>query len=96
MNDSDTVDCLSATFGGGDMRFYFNPATGDLAGLEMQASDDQDPCTILFSDFRQIDGRFLPHHWIVRHGDDVYADLTITAWERTSAPAAAADGEKLP
>src|SRR6185369_11555541 len=84
-SDTELADCLAATFGGVDTQFYFNPNTGDLVGLSMQASDDQDPCEIVFSDVRPVEGRFLPHHWVVRHGDEVFADLTIKSWERPPA-----------
>jgi hypothetical protein len=47
----------------------------------MQAADDQDPCEIYFSDIRAVDGRRLPHHWVIRHGDETYADLAITGYE---------------
>ncbi|MEX2316360.1 MAG: serine protease, partial [Pirellulales bacterium] len=81
-SDAELTDCLSASYGGIDTQFHFDPAKGDLVGISMQASDDQDPCEIRFSEFREVEGRTLPHHWIVRHGDDVFADLTITSWER--------------
>jgi len=80
MSDTELADCLSGTFGGVETRFYCNPDTGDLIGLSMQASDDQDPCEIVFSEIRPEDGRFLPHHWVIRHGDEVFADLTVSSW----------------
>ena len=43
----------------------------------MQAADDEDPCEIYFGDIRPVDGRSLPHHWTIRHGDDVFADLNV-------------------
>ena len=48
----------------------FRSGEGDLVGIEMQAADDEDPCEIYFSDFRPVDGRRLPHHWTIRHGDE--------------------------
>jgi S1-C subfamily serine protease len=81
-DESVTVDCLAATYAGVDAKFYFDKTTGDMVGVEMQTSDDQDPCEIAFSDYREIDGRHFPHRWTVRHGDDVFAEFTITAWER--------------
>jgi hypothetical protein len=47
----------------------------------MQAADDQDPCVIYFSDIRPEDGRRLPHRWLIRHGDETFADLKITGYE---------------
>jgi S1-C subfamily serine protease len=86
------ADCLVGIYGGVETRFYFDPVEGDLIGLEMQATDDQDPCEIYFSDIRSVDGRQLPHHWLVRHGDDVFADLEITEYEwRTGAASTRAE-----
>jgi hypothetical protein len=80
-NDDELCDCLLAIHGGVETRFYFNPASGDLVGLELQLVDDEDPCEVYFSDIRPVGGRALPHRWLVRHGDDVFAEMTITSYE---------------
>ncbi len=80
-NDQHLPDCLVGIQGGVETRFYFDPVEGDLVGIEMQAADDQDPCEIYFSDFRPLDGRRLPHRWVIRHGDEVFADLRISTYE---------------
>ena len=80
-SDDQLADCLVGTYGDVEARFYFAPDTGDLIGMEMQASDDQDACEIYFADIRQVDGRSLPHRWTIRHGDDVFAELTISSYE---------------
>jgi serine protease Do len=79
-SDESLSDCLVAINGGVETRFLFNPENGDLVGIEMQLSDDEDPCEIYFDDIRSVDGRSLPHHWIVRHGDEVFADLKISSY----------------
>jgi hypothetical protein len=81
-SDGLLADCLAATHAGVNTNFYFDSDSGDMIGVEMQTSDDVDPCEIHFSDIRPVDGRRLPHRWTIRHGDDVFAELTITAWER--------------
>jgi serine protease Do len=86
-NDGELADCLAGSYGGVDTKFYFSQESADLIGIEMQAADDQDPCEIYFSDMREVDGRVLPHRWTIRHGDEVFADMTITGWEfRSSSP----------
>jgi S1-C subfamily serine protease len=80
-SDERLADCLSAIHGGVEVRFYFHPDQGDLLGLEMLASDDQDPCEIYFSDIREAHGRNLPHQWTVRHGDELFAELKIDAYD---------------
>jgi S1-C subfamily serine protease len=80
-NDTDLSDCMLAIHGGVETRFYFSPATGDLVGIETQLADGEDPCEIYFDDFQPMDGRSLPHHWIIRHGDDVFADVTVKSYD---------------
>jgi S1-C subfamily serine protease len=85
-------DCLVGIHGGVETRFYFDPIEGNLVGLELQAADDQDPCEIYFSDFRPVAGRRLPHHWIVRHGDELFADFEITSYDWRDKDDAAQEG----
>ncbi|MGE3242649.1 MAG: S1C family serine protease [Pirellulales bacterium] len=88
-NDKTQPDCLVGIQGGVKTRFYFDPQQGDLVGIEMQADDDQDPCEIYLSDFRPVDGRQLPFHWMIRHGDDEFAELTISDYNlAANAPSA--------
>jgi len=84
----DWPDCLVGIQGGVETRFYFDPVEGDLVGIEMQVADDFDPCEIYFDDFRPVDGRRLPHHWIIRHGDEVFAELAIVEYRLSVAAAA--------
>jgi serine protease Do len=88
-DDRHQADCLVGIHGGVESRFYFDPRAGDLIGIELWLADDQDPCEIHFSDIRPVDGRRLPHHWLVRHGDEVFADLTITSYDWPAGKAAA-------
>jgi hypothetical protein len=75
------VDCLVGSYSGEETRFYFDPTTGDLIGLEFFAGEDVDPCEILFSDIREQSSRHLPHRWEIRHGDHVYAVFEIASYE---------------
>jgi serine protease Do len=79
--DGKLADCLVGTHGGVEARFYFDPQSGDLVGLEMQASDDEDPCQIYFGDSREVFGRHLPHRWTVRHGDEDFAEINIDSYD---------------
>jgi serine protease Do len=83
------ADCLVGTCGGVESRFYFDPTSGDLVGIELWLSDDEDQCAIRFSDIRPVAGRRLPHQWAVRHGDETFADLTITSYDRPTDTTAA-------
>jgi S1-C subfamily serine protease len=86
-SEDELADCLLAIHGGVETRFYFHPDSGHLIGIEMQLADDVDPCEIYFDDFRPVEGRSLPHHWVVRHADEVFVDMKVTAYD-WSAPQA--------
>jgi S1-C subfamily serine protease len=86
-SDEKLSDCIAAVHGGVETRFYFDAESGDLAGIEMQSSDDVDPCEIYFGDMRDVDGRRLPHAWTVRHGDELFAELKIKSYGFASPPA---------
>lgn len=75
------ADCLVATHAGVETRFYFEPVKSQLVGIELYLSDDDDPCEITFDDIRPVDGRALPHHWVVRCGENVFADLQVTNYK---------------
>jgi len=90
-DDEKMADCIAAIHGGVETRFFFDPDSADLVGIEMQAADDEDPCEIHFSDIREVDGWHLPHHWIIRHGDEVFADLKIKSFELSAAVESSAD-----
>jgi hypothetical protein len=87
-SDDTMADCIVGIHGGVETRFYFDPASADLVGIEMQAADDEDPCEIYFNDIREVDGRRLPHQWTIRRGDETFAELRITSYELKSASAA--------
>ncbi len=80
-SDEKLADCLVGTTAGVESRFYFDPDSGHCTGLELRTADDEDPCEIYFDDIRQVDGRSLPFHWTIRHGDDVFADLKLSSYD---------------
>jgi serine protease Do len=74
-------DCLVGLFEGMEVRFFFAERSGDLTGIELHSADDADPCEINFSEFRELNGRRLPHRWWVRSGDAVFAELVVDRWD---------------
>ncbi|HEX4415493.1 MAG TPA: trypsin-like peptidase domain-containing protein [Lacipirellulaceae bacterium] len=84
--DDNLADCLVATAAGVEARFYFDAEKSNLIGLELYTSEDDDPCEITFDDIRTVDGRSLPYHWTVRHGDDTFANLNVTSYEFGATP----------
>lgn len=71
------VDVLAGLYKKADCRFMFHPTEGHLLAMEFYGDDESDPCEIFFSEYRQIDGRFLPGRIEVRVGDDPYATFKI-------------------
>jgi S1-C subfamily serine protease len=80
-DDENLADCLVATHAGVETHFYFDPDSGNLIGIALYVSDEDDPCEIYFDDIRPVNGRSLPHHWVIRHGDGLFADLAINSYD---------------
>lgn len=78
--DNSVEDCLVAYFEGMETRFFFADESGELTGIELFAADDADPCEISFSQYKDFAGRRLPQRWLIRHGDTLFAELVVDAW----------------
>ena len=72
-------DVLIGTHDVVETRFFCDPQSGRLIGLEMWPEPTVDPCEVYFDDFRAVPGGELPHRMTVRHGDQQFAELK---WER--------------
>lgn len=86
------ADVVVGNRGGVEARCYFDSATGDLLLLECYPMEGVDPCELIFSDFREVDGHFRPHALEVRFGDDRFTALTIDSFTVSSPPAAEETG----
>ena len=75
------VDVVRGTTGGVDCDFMFDPTDGTLLALEMYPKVDTDPCEVYFSDYREMDGRFLPYRMEVRNGDNLFGVFTIAKYD---------------
>ncbi len=75
----ENADVLLGLHGGVECRFLFDPADGRLLAVEMFATEDADPCEVLFTEYRELNGRLLPSRMEVRHGDDLYGVFKIDA-----------------
>ncbi|MEL0097415.1 MAG: trypsin-like peptidase domain-containing protein [Planctomycetaceae bacterium] len=74
-------DVLVATHSVIECRFYFSPSTGLLTSMEMYPDLGVDPCEIYFSEYESVNGRMLPRHMEIIHGDTIYGDLLIEDFE---------------
>lgn len=73
-------DVLVGTRDAIECHFLFDPQTGEMVGLEMWGDSTDDPCEVYFSEYREVDGRRLPHRLVVLHGDDVFGVLQVEKW----------------
>ncbi len=82
-------DVLHAVGDGVETRFYCDPSDGQLVCLEMFPDDGADPCEVYFSDYRENDGRLLPHRMEVRYENNLFGIFTLTNFDlQKSQPAA--------
>jgi hypothetical protein len=80
-------DTLMGTYNVIDSRFLFDPANGELAAVEFIPSADDDSCEIRFGDYREVDGRKLPHRMEVRNGDQLFGVITLKSVSFTTSEA---------
>lgn len=73
-------DVLLGRHAGVVCRYFFDPATGDLASVEAQLQEDLDPCELVFADYREQQGRWVPGRIEVRHGDNIYTIVAPRDW----------------
>jgi serine protease Do len=75
-----TFDVLLGRHAGVTCRYFFDSTTGDLVAVEMQPAEEFDPCELVFADYREQGGRWLPSRIEVRHGDEAYAVIAPREW----------------
>jgi serine protease Do len=54
---------------------------GTLIGFEVTAARGVDPCEVYLYDFKPVDGRTLPHKFLVQYGNDRFASFTIREYK---------------
>ena len=68
-------DTLVGTYRTVDVRFYFDPANGQLVLLELYPGQHVDPCEVYFDDYRDVNGVQMPHQMEVRYGNGIFGDF---------------------
>jgi S1-C subfamily serine protease len=75
------TEVLNAKSGVFTAKFYFSLGEGKDAGrlelMEVRISDTDDPCEVYFSDYREVDGRQVPHTLTVIYGDSVFGTIEL-------------------
>jgi hypothetical protein len=82
-----STEVMNTEHGTGRVKWFFEPKDHTLLGFECYLDWSSDPCEVVFLDYRQIDGRKLPHRITVRHGDKEFASYVIRSWGLTAAKA---------
>jgi S1-C subfamily serine protease len=67
------------------VKWYFSRQDHHMLGFEVSVVKDQDPCEVYLADFRSIDGRSLPHRLEVRHGNELFAVISINGYQLAAA-----------
>ncbi|MBC8875476.1 MAG: trypsin-like peptidase domain-containing protein [Planctomycetes bacterium] len=79
-------DVLVATHDVVEARFLFDPESGHLVGIEMFSDSSVDPCEVYLEDYRDVGGRQVPHSFVVRKGENIFAEFKVETVELTAAP----------
>jgi len=71
------VDILVATHDVIETRFHFDPDSGLLLHLEMDPTGSNDPCELVFDNWKKMGGQFLPQSIEVIHGDNNFGTFRL-------------------
>lgn len=82
------VDCavINTKYGSVECKWFFSLKDATLLGFETFVArsaenlEDRDPCEVYFYDYKDVDGKKLPHKMIVHYRDKKYATLTVTKY----------------
>jgi hypothetical protein len=83
------VDCavMLTKHGSTFCKWYFSLKDSTLLGFETfiardaEQTENRDPCEVYFYDYKDVDGRKLPHRMEVRFRDKRYAVLTVSNYK---------------
>jgi len=73
------IDCavLNTEHAAVKCKWYFDKSDNRLIGAEVWLSPTEDPCELYFSEFKEVDGRQIPHVIDVRPGDNHFGALRV-------------------
>jgi serine protease Do len=69
------AEVFIATRNVAELHFAFDPVSSQLVVLDMFADPAEDGCELRFSDYRDVNGRQVPHRVEVRHGDELFGQI---------------------
>jgi len=62
-------------------KWYFSKTDQTLLGFEIWIERNDDPCEVYLYDYKEVNGKKLPHRMEVRYGNDRYATLNIREYK---------------
>ncbi len=73
------ADVLVTKTSGVETKWYFSPKDHTLLGFEtaVKSDNEDDPCEVYLSDYREVNKRLLPHRMDVYYHDQHYATLKL-------------------
>jgi serine protease Do len=74
------TEVLNTEHGIGTVKWFFSMQDGTLLGMECYLDKNQDPCEIVFSDYKEVDGRKLPGRLTVRFADKDYSQIAVKSY----------------
>jgi S1-C subfamily serine protease len=66
-------------------KWFFSRSDGTLLGVEAFTEKDEDPCEVTFADYKEVDGRKLPHRMEVRFAGKEFGIITLSSYRFTPA-----------
>jgi S1-C subfamily serine protease len=78
------AEVLRTKHAGVPAKWYFSTkgeTKGQLLGFEVTPDHDEDPCEVYLFDYKDVDGRKLPHRIEVRYADKPYAVLNVEKYK---------------
>ena len=74
------TEVLNTEHAGVVCKWFFSRQDQTLLGMECYIEKDGDPCEITFLDYKDVNGRRLPHRLVVRYQDREYATFIIKSY----------------
>jgi len=75
------ADVLHTEYASVPAKWYFSKKDGKLIGFEVFTEPNADPCEVYLADYKEADGKQLPHRIEVRYGDGQFAVLTVKSFK---------------
>ena len=78
------TDVIHTEYASVPAKWYFSKKDGKLIGFEVFTEPNADPCEVYLADYKEVDGKQLPHRIEVRFGDGQFAVLTVKSFKMSA------------